>query len=181
MKKGILAIVVVLLALMGQGDLCGGAKMKLYSTAFRDGERIPLKYVMPGAGGENLSPPLKWENVPEGTRSFALSCHDPHPIARNWVHWLVINIPASVHALAEGASGGGMPPGAIELVNSFGFAGYGGPQPPPGTGDHPYVFTVYALKVKELNLSGHLSIAQFREALAPYLLEEATFTGYFGR
>ncbi len=159
----------------------GEGPFRLWSPAFGEGERIPVKYVMPGAGGENLSPPLRWEGAPPGTRSFAISCHDPHPVARNWVHWLVINIPASVHSLSQGASQRAMPPGAVELVNSFGFKGYGGPMPPPGTGDHPYVFTIYALKVKELDLSGRLSIARFREALAPYLLGEATLTGYFSR
>ena len=74
-----------------------------------------------------------------------------------------------------------MPPGAVELVNSFGFAGYGGPMPPPGTGEHPYVFTVYALKVEKLDLSGQLSLHQFQEAIAPYLLGKAWITGYFGR
>lgn len=166
---------------MVSGAFAGDLSFRLWSPAFPDGGRIPVKYVMPGAGGENLSPPLKWEGEPEGTKSFALSCYDPHPVARNWVHWLVINVPASVHSLDEGASAKALPPGSVELVNSFGFVGYGGPMPPPGTGDHPYVFTVYALKVGELDLSGRYSISQFEELLAPYLLGKASTTGYFSR
>jgi len=159
----------------------GEVSFRIWSPAFSDGGSIPVKYVMPGAGGENLSPPLEWEDPPKGTRSFALSCHDPHPVARNWVHWLVINIPASVHSLPEGASRKTMPPGAVELVNSFGFTGYGGPMPPPGTGEHPYVFTLYALKVEKVNISGQLSLGQFEEAIAPFILGKAEITGYFGR
>ena len=171
----------VLVCFLASLSWAGGGGFRVWSPAFHDGGRIPLKYVMPGAGGENISPPLNWEGAPPGTKSFAISCHDPHPVARNWVHWLVINIPASVHSLPEGASGKAMPPGAEELVNSFGFVGYGGPMPPPGTGDHPYVFTVYALKVERVNLSGKLSLGQFQKAIAPYLLGKASITGYFGR
>lgn len=176
-----LVLMVFSLVLLGWETLWGGGKMKLFSSAFSDGGRIPIKYVMPGVGGENISPPLQWEGAPEGTMSFALSCYDPHPVARNWVHWLVINIPSTVHGLSEGASGKSMPSPAVELVNSFGFAGYGGPQPPPGTGDHPYVFTVYALKVAEVDLSGRLSIREFEDSLKPYVLGKIAITGYFGR
>ena len=104
--------------------------MELSSTAFKDGEKIPMHYVMPGAGGKNISVPLAWSNAPSGTKSFALSMVDPHPVAQNWVHWLLINIPAKVTSLEEGASGKKMPHGSVELKNSFGEIGYGGPQPP---------------------------------------------------
>src|SRR5512139_2272561 len=98
--------------------------MEITSTAFKDGEKIPIQYVMPGAGGKNISVPLSWKNIPPGTKSFALSMVDPHPVAQNWVHWLVINIPASATSLEEGASGKKMPRESIELKNSFGEMGY---------------------------------------------------------
>ncbi len=158
-----------------------GGRMKLTSSAFKDGQRIPVKYVMPGAGGKNISPPLEWQDAPKGTMSFALLCIDPHPIARNWIHWMVINIPADVDHLPEGASGKSMPRGAKELKNSFGFVGYGGPQPPPGTGDHPYVFTIYALDVEKLDLPEQLSLSQFYKVIDKHSLAKATITGYFGR
>jgi len=75
--------------------------MEITSAAFKDGERIPTQYVMPGAGGKNISLPLSWKNVPSGTKSFALSMVDPHPVAGNWVHWLAINIPASATSLGK--------------------------------------------------------------------------------
>lgn len=159
----------------------GGYAMDLRSTAFADGGKIPQIYVMPGAGGKNLSLPLSWSGVPEGTQSFALSIVDPHPVARNWVHWLVINLPADLRSLEEGASGKKMPLGAVELNNSWGKAGYGGPQPPPGTGDHPYVVTLYALKVAKLDLPPATSLAAFQKALEGKVLATAKITGYYGR
>ena len=110
--------------------------MRLESD-FADGGRILTPFVMRAAGGQNRSLPFQWHDAPEGTRSFALSIVDPHPVANNWVHWLVIDIPAETGELRGGASGREMPPGARELRNGFGQAGYGGPQPPPGSGDHP--------------------------------------------
>jgi len=159
----------------------GGPAMKLMSRAFADGKKIPLAYVMPAAGGQNLSLPLSWTDPPPGVKSFALSLTDPHPIARNWVHWLVINIPGNVTSLEEGASRQKMPPGAVELKNSFGDLGYGGPQPPKGTGDHPYVATLYALKVDRLDLPPATGLAAFQKALEGKVLTTATLTGYFGR
>jgi Raf kinase inhibitor-like YbhB/YbcL family protein len=74
-----------------------------------------------------------------------------------------------------------MPPGAVELKNSFGDLGYGGPQPPRGTGDHPYVVTLYALKVDKLDLPVNTSLAALQKALEGQVLAAATITGYFGR
>ena len=119
----------------------GGSDMEISSSAFKDGEKIPIQYVMPGAGGKNISVSLSWKNIPSGTKSFALSVVDPHPVAQNWVHWLVINIPAQSISLEEGASGKKMPAGAVELKNSFGDFGYGGPQTPH--------------RVRETSLCGH--------------------------
>ena len=155
--------------------------MQLSSSAFPDGGKIPIQYVMPGAGGQNISLPLTWTGAPPSTQSFALSIVDPHPVARNWVHWLVIDIPAGVTSLEAGASRKKMPPGAQELRSSFGDAGYGGPQPPRGTGDHPYVVTIYALSVPKLGLSANTDLGRFKAALEGKVLGSATITGYFGR
>ena len=114
--------------------------MEITSSAFKDGGKIPIQYAMVAAGGKNLSIPLAWKNAPSGTKAFALSIVDPHPVAQNWVHWFVINLPSSTASLPEGASRKNMPPGALELKNSFGDAGYGGPQPPKGA---PRMAAVY--------------------------------------
>ena len=155
--------------------------MEISSSAFRDGEKIPIQYVMPGAGGKNISIPLAWRHVPPATQSFALSVVDPHPVAQNWVHWLVINIPKDATSIEEGASGRKMPRGSVELKNSFGDPGYGGPQPPKGTGDHPYVVTLYALNVEKLDLGGNTSLSAFKKAIEGKVLGSASITGKFGR
>jgi phosphatidylethanolamine-binding protein (PEBP) family uncharacterized protein len=74
-----------------------------------------------------------------------------------------------------------MPPGSVELKNSFGDMGYGGPQPPKGTGDHPYVFTLYALSVEKLDLGASTALSTFRKALEGKTLGSATVTGKYGR
>ena len=155
--------------------------MEIVSSAFKDGEKIPIQYIMPGAGGKNISVPLSWKNVPSGTKSFALSMVDPHPVAQNWIHWFVINIPANVVSIEEGASRKKMPPGSVEFQGSSGDVGYEGPQPPRGTGDHPYVFTLYALNVEKLNLGVNTSLSAFKKALEGKVLGSTTLTGKYGR
>jgi hypothetical protein len=136
---------------------------------------------MPGAGGKNISIPLSWKNTPSGTKSFALSIVDIHPVARNWVHWLVINIPPQVTTIEEGTSKKKMPSGSIELKNSWGEIGYGGPQPPKGTGDHSYVVTLYALNVEKLDLSLSTSLSAFKKAIEGKVIASASITGKYGR
>jgi Raf kinase inhibitor-like YbhB/YbcL family protein len=155
--------------------------MEITSAAFKDEGKIPIPYVMIPAGGKNFSIPLAWKNAPPGTKSFALSLIDPHPVAQNWVHWFVINLPASATSLPEGASRKNMPAGAVELKNSFGDAGYGGPQPPKGSGEHPYVVTLYALKVDKLDLGISVSLPAFKKALEGKVIQSASITGKYER
>lgn len=155
---------------------------QLTSPAFKDRKRIPVKYATEEVtGGKNLSIPLQWENVPEGTKSFAIAMVDKHPVANNWVHWLVINIPSDVDSLPEGASGKNMPPGSKELNNTYGYQGYGGPQPPPGTGDHDYVITVYALNVGKLDLDADTSLSELMQAISDKEVASAQLTGLFSQ
>ena len=178
----IVLLVAILVFYMAEpNQVSGGDPMEISSAAFKDGEKIPIQYVMPGAGGKNISIPLAWKNPPAGTRSYALSIVDPHPVAQNWVHWLVIDIPAAVASIDEGASRKKMPPGSTELKNSFGEVGYGGPQPPKGTGDHPYVVTLYALNVGKLNLTAGTSLSAFKKAIEGKVIGTASITGKYGR
>jgi Raf kinase inhibitor-like YbhB/YbcL family protein len=160
-------------------NLWGGGSMEIESSAFKDGGKIPIQYVMVPAGGKNLSLPLSWKNTPPGTKSFALSIVDPHPVAQNWVHWLVIDIPAGTTSLEAGASGKKMPPGTVELKNSFGQIGYGGPQPPRGSGEHPYVVTLYSLNVEKLKLGVNTSLSAFQKALEGKVIQSASITGKY--
>jgi Raf kinase inhibitor-like YbhB/YbcL family protein len=155
--------------------------MEITSAAFANKSTIPIQYVMPGAGGKNVSLPLSWSDVPSGTKSLALAIVDPHPVANNWVHWLVINISPETKGLGEGASRISMPTGAVELRNSFGEIGYGGPQPPKGSGDHPYLVTLYALNEARLEPPAQSSLAAFNKSLEGKVLATSTVTGMFGR
>jgi Raf kinase inhibitor-like YbhB/YbcL family protein len=180
-KKCFLFSMIVLFLLLCQKNVLGGEAMEISSSAFKDGEKMPIQYVMPGAGGKNISIPLAWKNVPAGAKSFCLSIVDPHPVAQNWVHWLVINLPAQTTSIEEGASKKKMPKGSVELQNSWRDIGYGGPQPPKGTGDHPYVVTLYALNVEKLDLGVNTSLSAFKKAIEGKVIGSAFITGKYGR
>jgi Raf kinase inhibitor-like YbhB/YbcL family protein len=180
-RRCFLLIPIALILLFTQKNILGGDTMEISSSAFKDGEKIPIQYVMPGAGGKNISIPLTWKTIPQGTKSFALSIVDPHPVAQNWVHWLVINIPIQVTSIEEGASQKKMPKGSFELQNSWGDTRYGGPEPPKGTGDHPYVVTLYALNAEKLDLGANTSLSAFKKAIEGKVIGSASITGKYGR
>jgi hypothetical protein len=180
-KRYPLVTIAIFILLCFPKNILGGGDMEISSTAIKDGEKIPIQYVMPGAGGKNISIPLAWKNVPAGTKSFCLLIVDPHPVAQNWVHWLVINIPPQTTSIDEGASKKKMPQGSVELKNSFGDIGYGGPQPPKGTGDHPYVVTLYALNVEKLDLGVNTSLSAFKKAIEGKVIGSTSITGKYGR
>ena len=84
-------------------------------------ESIPTQYCHTSVvGGRNVSPAFLWSDPPVNTKSFALTIVDPHPVAKDWLHWCVVNIPFFERRLVEGASRSkSLPPGAKEMVNSF--------------------------------------------------------------
>jgi hypothetical protein len=151
--------------------------------SYKDQETIPMKYVHKSVvGGQNVSPAFSWNDPPTNTKSFALSIVDPHPVANNWVHWFVVNIPFRERKLVEGASRtNSLPAGAKELMSSYNELGYGGPAPPKGSGSHPYVATIYALNVESLDLGVNTTLRQFQKAIEGKVIAEATMTGYFER
>ena len=173
----------------------------LTSTAFVESSVIPTRY---SGDGDNVSPPLAWRGAPPGTQSFALTLVDPDvpwgqtvPVygqmpppgtqpADFVIHWMAVNIPATVTSLADGASPGNMPAGTLEPKNSFALFGgaanqYGGPAPPPGTKAHAYRFVLYALDVPSLpGVTADSDFTAFTGAMAGHVLAAATLTGYFG-
>jgi Raf kinase inhibitor-like YbhB/YbcL family protein len=106
------------------------------STAFGRGGAIPARYT---CDGSKVSPPLSWSGGPSGTRAWAVVVDDPDAPHGTFVHWVVLDLPASVRSVAEGA----VPTSGVEALNSAGGAAYFPPCPPEGT--HHYRFTVYAL------------------------------------
>lgn len=155
----------------------------LHSSAFEGGKAMPSKHAHRGVlGGRNISVPLNWQNPPAGARSFALACIDLHPIANKWVHWLVVNIPGNCRDLGEGASlTSSMPKESVELTNSFGEPGYGGPFPPKGSGQHKYEFSLYALRVDMIQLTAGTSLTVFMKALENAVLGRAGLIGVYER
>lgn len=142
--------------------------MVLNSSAFKDAQEIPQKH---GKKIENVSPQLSWRDAPRGTKSFALSVVDRHPVAGNYVHWLVVDMDAGVTSLKEAASGAAMPAGSREVKP------YAGPFPPSGT--HDYEFTLYALETDRLDLPKKVSLDVFTKAAEPHALATAKLVGKF--
>jgi len=151
------------------------------SVAFNANGTIPNRYVCKDISeGQNISLPLQWSGAPANTKSYAIFMYDLNPVAKNFVHWAVINIPSQVTSIQEGVSATAyMPKGSIELPNSTGRIGYWGPCPPAGTGNHQYKITVYALNTSNLSFSGRTSLAQFQAAIDGKTLAQAELSGYF--
>ncbi len=162
----------------GEGE---ASMLVVTSPAFGTDERIPARYCRSGfPGGENVSPPLGWSRVPDGTQSLVVAMIDLHPRAAEWVHWAIVDLAPETTSLAEGASGSLGPP-ARELVTTFGEPGYGGPQPPAGSGDHTYAITVYALDAASLDIKEAPSAADIRRAVSGHVLAWGTLNGIAGR
>ena len=153
--------------------------LSIASPAFAAGESIPQLYT---CEGDDISPPLEWAGVPEGTRSLALVIDDPDapdPAApkRTWVHWVVYNLPAECQGLAEGVGGGDLPPGTVEGTNDWKRLGYGGPCPP--VGEHRYFHKLYALDVVLPDALGHVTKAALEQAMEGHVLAQAELIGRY--
>jgi Raf kinase inhibitor-like YbhB/YbcL family protein len=201
--------------------------MRLWSDSWVNGERIPPRFAagrLDPAGGvtfsDNLNPHLAWSEVPVGSKSFALICHDfdvpsrgddvnrtdreiPEDLPRvDFFHWVMVDLPASCHAMAEGEfsrgftargkSGPGALHGARHGLNDYtgwfagnaemagNYFGYDGPFPPFNDSlVHHYVFTLYALGVPRAPVEGQFTGAQVRQAIYPHVLAEATHSGTY--
>ena len=150
--------------------------MQLDSSAFAAGGSIPKQYT---GEGKDVSPALSWQGVPEGTKGFALICHDPDaPLVQNgsygFVHWVLYNLPASTTSLednsGEGTSG----------INDMGKVGYNGPMPPEGHGVHHYYFWLLALD-KATDLPEGLSLPELLRQVEPHLLGMNRLVGTYRR
>jgi len=149
----------------------------LKSSSFKNGERIPVKHT---CEGEDISPQLTWEGVPQGTKSFALICDDPDAPMGTWVHWVVYNIPDSVNSLPEGVEKADTVFGYIyQGRNSFGRIGYGGPCPPRGPA-HRYFFKLYALDFVPALKAGATK-EQVLNAISGHILGTAELMGIYSR
>jgi Raf kinase inhibitor-like YbhB/YbcL family protein len=147
--------------------------VQISSDAFEPGGAIPKKHA---GEGQDISPPLSWSGLPEGTKEIALICDDPDaPRPDPWVHWVVYKIPADRRGVPEGST-----QGALEGTNDFDRMGYGGPMPPIGHGVHHYRFRIYALDT-ELKTTAGLSKDQLLEAIEGHVLDEGELVGTYER
>lgn len=147
--------------------------MKITSPAFIDGETIPGKYT---CHGQDISPELKIEGIPPGTKSLALVMDDPDAPMGTWNHWVMWNIPVSGDAVV--ITEGSVPEGAVEGVNSWPRSGYGGPCPPSGT--HRYFFKVYALDA-HLSISPSSGKRALETAMHGHAIAKAELMGKYSR
>ena len=150
--------------------------MQVTSSAYDEGGSIPAKHT---GEGEDTSPPLSWSRVPDGTRSFAVICHDPDaPVVASgcygFVHWVLYNVPGTATGLPEGVRDYEAGP------SDFGKPGYGGPMPPNGHGTHRYFFWVLAL-ARQPDLEPGLTLRQLLEAVEPDVLGMNRLMGTYER
>ena len=140
--------------------------MKLESNDFNNNELMDKKFSYRDA---NLSPHLKWHDVPENSKGFALSCNDPDAPVGDWIHWYVINIPKEIYEIPQS----GPIPGE-ELENDYGIKGYGGPAPPSGT--HRYFFKIYAVDVEKLE---DVDKNNFNSKIKEHMIDSAQLIGLY--
>jgi Raf kinase inhibitor-like YbhB/YbcL family protein len=144
-------------------------QMALRSEAFEDGGEIPSRYT---CDGDDVSPPLEWSGAPRGTQAFALIAHDPD--AGGYIHWVLADIPGEATSVGEGR-GDTM---GVAGRNDFGRAGWGGPCPP--SGEHRYVFNLYALS-EPLRIAGTPPASAVLRAMQGKVLGEAQLMGVYTR
>lgn len=143
--------------------------MRIRSSDFEDGGDIPSGFT---CDGEDISPHLAWDDVPEGTKSFALIVDDPDAPMGTWVHWLLGDIPPQTREIPQNL----IPTGARQITNDFGREDYGGPCPPSGT--HRYFFKLYALDVESLVASDRKA---FYREVEEHKIGEAVIMGRYSR
>lgn len=135
-----------------------------------------------GGNGDNVSPALSWEHVPQGTKSFAVTAYDPDaPTGSGFWHWVAYNIPASLTALAAGAGNPANIPDITHAQSDFGTPGYGGCCPPEGDIPHRYIFTLHALSCDDLGVTPDLPNAVIRFLINMHTLEKASVVTLYKR
>jgi len=148
---------------------------KLIVSAFSEGANIPKPHTCEGS---DVSPALEWSGEPAETASFTLIMDDPDAPAGTWNHWLLFDIPATAHSLAQGYKPGQL---GVSGTSDFGRPGYGGPCPPKGRGPHRYFFRLYAVRAASLGLKPGAQRAEIDRALRGQVLAETQYVGRYER
>jgi Raf kinase inhibitor-like YbhB/YbcL family protein len=143
--------------------------MRMMSPAFRNNEAIPPRY---SRDGDDINPPLHLEAVPLAAKSLVLIMDDPDAPHGTFTHWLLFNVdPKRVEIREDHA-----PEEARQGATDWGESQYGGPQPP--SGEHRYLFRLYALD-RKLNLPSGANRQRIESAMKGHILDTAEYLGRF--
>ncbi|RLE11685.1 MAG: YbhB/YbcL family Raf kinase inhibitor-like protein [Actinobacteria bacterium] len=143
--------------------------MQITSPSFEQGADIPTVF---SCDGDDLSPELNIENIPDNTVTLALIMDDPDAPGGTWVHWVAFDFPPT-DVIPEG-----IPLLGIGGNNSWGTTGYGGPCPPSGT--HRYFFKLFALD-DALELPEGSTIEEVLGAMEGHILARGELMGRYTR
>jgi Raf kinase inhibitor-like YbhB/YbcL family protein len=150
------------------------------SPSFQHGDLIPRQHSADGGG---VSPPLRFEDAPQGTRSLALLVEDPDapdPAApqRIFTQWVVLNIPPDTAGLPLGAGAHAAPGGGRPGRNDGGKTNYIGPAPPVGR--HRYFFRLFALDAP-LDAPDRPDRRALMVAMQGHIIDETELMGTYER
>jgi Raf kinase inhibitor-like YbhB/YbcL family protein len=155
--------------------------VQIQSPAFENNQVVPRRY---SGDGEDVSPELKWSDIPSNAKELALIMDDPDaPTPEPWVHWVICKISVQEKSLPEGIdkkARPSKPQGVVQGKNSWGNIGYGGPSPPRGHGVHHYHFKLYALDAV-LEMEPGLTKQQLLDKMKGHVLAEGELIGTFER
>ena len=153
------------------------AVIEFSSPAFDDGDPIPVKYT---CDGDDTSPPLRWSEVPAGTRSLAIVLDDPDAPGRIFRHWSLYDLPSASRSLNEAQpTTGQLKYSTRQGQNDFDEIGYRGPCPPQGE-EHEYLFFIYALS-EPLKLEIGAEPSEVSDAIRGRVLGTGSFSGMYAR
>jgi Raf kinase inhibitor-like YbhB/YbcL family protein len=158
-----------------QNDPSKAAHMNVISLAFNAGETIPDTYT---CKGQNMSPSLTWDGVPEGAQSFALIMDDPDAPSGLYTHWIAYNIPATSRTFSANFSAQNNGHIMMQGLNDSGRTGYTGPCPPAGSGPHRYFFRIFALNAT-FNLPFGASRAALEQAMTGHIIAQGELMGRY--
>lgn len=171
--------VLIIILLLNLFQFCGlnrASAFEIKSPAFENNGTIPKQYTCDGI---NISPPLIWNNIPEGVKSLALISDDPDAPAGTWTHWIIFNMPPASKGLQEGVLPiQDMAHETKQGINDFKKIGYGGPCPPDRT--HRYFFKLYALDTK-LTLQSSITKKQLETAIKGHVVSQAELVGKYSK
>ena len=155
--------------------------VRVRSEAFLSSGAIPKRHT---GEDKDISPSIRWDQVPENTAELALICDDPDAsVGKPWVHWVIykispdeIGIPEGIQTIAKPEE----PFGALQGKNSWGTTGYKGPLPAKGSGRHRFHFKLYALD-KELNLAADIDKEALIKAMSGHVIATGELVGIYER